>query len=128
VRYIHGQGEITLAEIRAQHDLLLGCQLFTTAQDEIGWGRFMEGMLTKKLSSLVASLDAQEDCTIEVSRWFKGLVKRLLEITHGLWIYHNLALHDDNFSILSTRHQERILKAIKNQLQQGQEGLREEDQ
>jgi hypothetical protein len=88
----------------------------------------MEGMLTKELSSLDASLDAQDDCTIEVSCWFKGLVKRLLEISHGLWIYRDLALHDDNSSILLTQHQERLLKGIENQLHQGQEGLREEDQ
>jgi hypothetical protein len=56
-------------------------------QDAIGWRRFMEGMISKRIRGIQALHSKVEGTTISPEQWATGLVIKLLEITHGQWLY-----------------------------------------
>jgi hypothetical protein len=70
-------------------------QRMARSQDKIGWRRFMEGMVSKEILNVhySTSHDSEEDMP-EPSLWTKGLVIKLLEVTHGQWLYRNVHVHD----------------------------------
>ena len=53
---------------------------------------------------------------------------KLLEITHGMWIYRNLLVHDSTLGVLRTQRVEILLDEIQRQLEMGGARLQEEDQ
>ena len=97
------------------------------AQDTIGWRRFMEGMVAKELSVLLGMVDFQEEVTVDISTFIRNLIQKLLEITHGMWIYRNLTVHDSLSGVFANERKERLMDAIEEQLAEGVDGLREED-
>jgi hypothetical protein len=101
---------------------------FACAQDMVGWRRFLEGLITKELVLLLNKTGIRGDQYIGIDKWVSQLIIHLLEITHGIWIYRNLLVHDDTTGILTTQCREHLLEEIEHQLQQGSAGLREEDQ
>ena len=60
-------------------------------------------------------------------QWSKELVIRLLEITHGQWLYRNVMVHDNTAGDLVTRRKEEIRRELEEQLVLGEDGLDEED-
>ena len=81
--------------------------------------------------SLVISQDifrAQNDAGWETGRWARGLVVKLLELTHRQWLYRNVVVHDAKMGTLRTAQKENIQREIDKQLDLGSEGLLEEDQ
>ncbi len=68
-------------------DFYFGCGELGASQDKIGWKRFMEGMVSKEF-------EQEHEATYQAGRsrlsgkaWVRHLVQRLLEFTHGIWIY-----------------------------------------
>ena len=53
---------------------------------------------------------------------------KLMEITHGQWLYRNVQVHDTISGILATRRKEELQKLIQDQIELGGAGLAEEDQ
>ena len=64
---------------------------------------------------------------MSVETWAKGLVIKLLEITHGQWLYRNVVVHDKTTGDLVSRRKEEIRDALEEQLVLGEEELAEED-
>ena len=62
-----------------------------------------------------------------VEKWGAGLVTRLLEITHGQWIYRNFVVHDHVSGTLATASKEQLMVEIEEQQELGDDGLLEED-
>ena len=124
VQYARGRGGRTMQEIvgfqQKYHRL-------ATSVDCIGWRRFMEGMLSKELVELQKFALVESDSRNTVDRWAKELVIRLLEVTHGQWLYRNVMVHDKTAGELVTKRKEEIRKALEDQLELGEEGLLEED-
>ena len=88
----------------------------------------MEGMISQ---SIVISQDiyrARQDEGWETGRWATGLVTKLLEVTHGQWLYRNLVVHEARTGVLRTEHKEAIQREIDKQLEMGNGDLLEEDQ
>jgi hypothetical protein len=69
---------------------------------------------------------SKEDLS-EPSQWSKGLVVKLLEVTHGQWLYLNVHVHDAISGALAIAKKEELQKAIEDELELGGEGLAEED-
>ena len=42
--------------------------------------------------------------------WTKGLIVRLIEITHGQWLYQNVQVHDTVTGLHATRRKEELQK------------------
>ena len=59
--------------------------------------------------------------------WTQQLVIRLLEVTHGQWLYRNVLVHDHVSGVLTTQRKEHLQTEIVHQLLLGGEGLEEED-
>ncbi len=82
------------------------------SQDLIGWRRFMEGMITKEI------LPFQEDHItlghgkLTIDQWAQGLVVKLLEVTHGQWLYRNFHVNDATDGVAATVRKEEIQQFI----------------
>ena len=55
----------------------------------------MEGMIAKDILNVHHSTacESEEDMP-EPSKWTKSLVVKLLDVTHGQWLYRNVHVHD----------------------------------
>ena len=117
-----------MEEICGDHTLPEVSLPFARDQDDIGWCRFMEGMVASTIEA-VLNLEhgLAEESTLTAEKWTSVLVQKLLETTHGLWIYRNLMIHDGGLGVLATTRKEKLQEAIEHQLELGGEGLREED-
>ena len=69
-------------------------QRIAQSQDRIGWRRFMEGMVSKELVSIQWEYLVLSGSSMTVDRWMSGLITKLLEVTHGQWLYRNIQVHD----------------------------------
>jgi hypothetical protein len=100
---------------------------FIRSQEIIGWRCTMEGMVSKELLRLDLSDILLPSSKLTKDRWVHGLISRLLEATHGQWIYQNLTIHDSISGLIATKGKESLLQEIETQIEQGGEGLSEHD-
>ena len=125
IEYISGQGRTTLRRV---------CQTRRTipnslgeSQDRIGWRRFMEGMISKEFASEHNATYILGHSRLTGQAWARQLVQRLLEFTHGIWVYRNALMHDNVTGLLASDRKEDLLRHIMEQKDLGEEGLAEED-
>jgi hypothetical protein len=126
MEYAHGRGGKTMSEI-------IGWKggrwrRLADSMDLIGWRRFMEGMVSKEVVQIQRKVDHGGKHTISVEAWSAGLVTRLLEVTHGQWLYRNVHVHDIFTGERAMNRKEALRKEIEYQIALGGEGLAEEDQ
>jgi hypothetical protein len=105
-------------DICEQYNLPSNYNTFARSQDMIGWRQFLKGMVSKKLFSLLQEISLQPGYTMDLNNWMSELITHLLEITHSLWIYRNVVVHNNAAGTHATRQQ----------LELGSEGLAEADQ
>ncbi len=55
--------------------------------------------------------------------WAKQLVIRLLEVTHGQWIYRNIQVHDETQGTLQTREKELLQREMEVEMELGFKGF-----
>jgi hypothetical protein len=60
-------------------------------------------------------------------QWAQGLILKLLEATHGQWLYRNVQIHNAVLGTQVTIRKEAIEKEIEEQMELGEAGLLEED-
>ena len=117
-----------MEEICREHSLPAVFLPFARDQDEIGWRRLMEGMVASRIEEVLNSAEGLTvDSSLTAEKWTSTLVQKLMEMTHGLWIYRNLMIHDGVSGVLAISRKEKLQEAIEHQLELGGEGLREED-
>ena len=97
-------------------------------QDDIGWRRFMEGMVCQRLREIQATYTSIKGSRVTPEPWTTGVVIQLLEATHGHWLYRCVQVHDRVQGTLATQCKEELQREIKDQQDQGFDGLLEEDQ
>jgi len=63
-------------------------------QDQIGWTNFMEGRIVRQF--YVVQSGHLEDVSGHLNGrdWVKGMITRVLQITHSQWLYRNITFHD----------------------------------
>ena len=96
-------------------------------QDAIGWRRFMEGMVCTRMRDIQQLYHLQEGTRCTPERWARGLIQKLLEATHGQWIYRNVQIHDSVAGTQATLRKEEIQREIEEQMERGTGDLLEED-
>jgi hypothetical protein len=126
MEYAHGRGGKTMSEIVGWK----GGQWrrLADSMDVIGWRRFMEGMVSKEVAQIQRKVDHGGKFRISVDAWCAGLVTRLLEVTHGQWLYRNVHVHDLFSGERAMNRKEALRKEIEYQIALGGDGLAEEDQ
>ena len=97
-------------------------------QDMIGWRRLPEGMVSKEMATLQQMYLAVSGSRLSIKKWTSGLIMRLLEITHGQWIYRNFLVHDNMTGTLTTARKEDLQAETEKQQQVGDEGLLSKDE
>ena len=97
------------------------------SQDLIGWRRLMEGMISKEAVKIQQAYYCTQGGRYSPKAWARTLVTKLLEVSHGQWLYRNVQVHDTTDGLLATQRKEELQKAIEDQLSLGGEGLAEED-
>jgi hypothetical protein len=124
-QYAHGRGYLSMKEVCRE----LGQQFQEMAidQDEIGWRRFMEGMLAKKMVCIQEDYHDYTGEGIAGLAWARQLVVRLLEVTHGQWIYRNIQVHDEHQGTIRTAEKEVLQREIEEELRLGFNGFLDMD-
>ena len=59
--------------------------------------------------------------------WAKGLAITILKITHGQWLYRNIVVHNTIGGLKTAQRKQELQSEIKQQIDQGGEGLDEQD-
>ena len=126
IRFIQGRGNSSMEDICRNYSLPQEYRKFAQSQDKIGWRRFLEGMVSRELRDLVEHRGDRKKLG-EANKWMEKLVVQLLEITHGLWIYRNVVVHDELNGFYALEGRERLQREIEMQLEKGDEDLCEED-
>jgi hypothetical protein len=123
--YAYSRGGRTMVEIC--RGLGEPFQRMARDQDEIGWRQFMEEMICGRMRQIQREYQCREGSPANTDRWVKGVILKLLEATHGQWIYRNVQLHDDVAGTRATQKKEEIQKDIEEQMEMGMAGLLGED-
>jgi hypothetical protein len=97
-------------------------------QDKIGWQRFMEGMVTKELREIQTTYSTVEGSNVSPEQWTVGVVTKLLETTHGQWLYQCIQVHDRVQGTQAMLQKEELQKKIEAHQELGYDGLLDEDQ
>jgi hypothetical protein len=126
VEYAKGRGQ------RAMTDICRGMDFRYTKmavnQDAIGWRRFMEGMVYRSIQGIQETYMTMEGSNLSPAQLTVCVITKLLEGTHGQWLYQCIHLHDRLNSINTTLRKEELQREIEPQQEIGMEGLMEEDQ
>jgi hypothetical protein len=96
-------------------------------QDAIGWLLFMEEMISKSMRTIQYDFHYRKGTSMKPECWAQGLILKLMEATHGQWIYYIIHIHDAVVGTQVTLWKEAILKEIEEQMELGEAGLLEED-
>ena len=97
------------------------------SMDRIGWQRFMEGMISRKVLAIQRDCAEAGGCNLTLENWAKGLVIKLLEVTHGQWLYRNVVVHDIVGGLEAVKRKQELQIRIERQIELGGEGLDEQD-
>jgi hypothetical protein len=87
----------------------------------------MEGMVCKEIRAIQSMHSSITGLRCNTANWGQDLVTRLLEVTHGQWLYCNVQVHGRLSGTLVTQWKEKLQMEIKRQQELGKEGLLEED-
>ena len=126
VEYAKGRGGLSMAEICRGMDNRY--RRVAEEQDAIGWRRFMEGMICQGLWGLQELYNTVKGSDVSGEQWATGVINKLLETTHGQWLYRCVQVHDKFSGIQVTQQKEKLQRAIEAQQDMGWEDLMEEDQ
>jgi hypothetical protein len=125
VEYAQGRGSISMMEVcQGMGEIYIS---MANNQDRIEWWRFMEGMVCKKICGIQEAYAMIKGMHTSAPRWTTGLVLKLLEMTHGQWLYRNLQVHNAIAGTRVTTQKEQIQHEIKHQLELGATELLQED-
>jgi hypothetical protein len=98
------------------------------AQDRIGLHRCMEGMICTQVVEIQHTYQrlCRTNCTLKSQA--TDLVIKLMETTHGQWLYCNVVVHDSVLGTLVTKRKEEIQQEIEKQQLLGPQVLQKENQ
>ncbi len=125
--YAMERGGVTMEEICEENHYDQRYRVMARAQDEFGWRQFMEGMICKEIRQIQRTHAGLQASRLSAKKWGVGLVTKLLEVTHGQWLYHNIQVHDKISGTLVMLQKEELQLEIKRQQELGTAGLLGED-
>ena len=118
LQYAKGKGGISMTDVL--HGTKSQYIKLAVSQDLIGWRMFVEGVIYKDMMLMQQEyLDLQGSNGNPTTRtsWDKGLIFRMMEITHGQWLYRNVHVHDTVTGLHAMRIKEELQKEIEDQIQ-----------
>ena len=73
----------------------------------------MEGMVSKRLRELQTTYTVVTGSRVMPEQWTTGVVIKLLEVTHGQWLYCCIQVHDRVQETQATQHKEELSKKLR---------------
>ena len=86
----------------------------------------MEGMICKEARQLQEGYRIACGSWTTVTRWTEGFIIKLLEVTHGQWLYRNIQVHDKIAGLAAKANKEEIQQQIDAQQTIGYNGFLEQ--
>ena len=86
-----------------------------------------EGMILSEALVIQADFFDLGGCLLSLDTWAKGLAIKLLEATHGQWLYRNMLVHDTVSGLKAVERKEELQREIEDQIELGGAGLDEQD-
>ena len=123
VKYAQSRGRYTMSEICSAFGLEY--RAFSSGQDLIGWRRFMEGLVDKEVSLIQHRYMKRYHIQGDAKKWTQRLIVKLLECTHGQWLYRNIMVHDSLAGEIANDRKETIRRQIEEQFESEEELLEE---
>jgi hypothetical protein len=120
--------QISIAMTEICRDKAQRYRLMATDQDDIGWHQFIEGMVCHRARDIQETYSSVKGSNILSCQWAQGLVVKLLETTHGQWLYRCVHIHDKVAGTLIIASKEEIQRKIERQFELGTEDLLDVDQ
>ena len=87
----------------------------------------MEGMISKEIVEIQSDHNTMAGSKLGIDTWSRGLITKLLETTHGQWLYRNVVVHDRKSGAAATKRKEEIQMEIEKQQELGEDGLLDSD-
>ena len=84
-------------------------------------------MISKEVMPIQKEYADISGSALTAEEWTKGAVVKLLETTHGQWLYRNVQVHDIVTGVNATLRKEELQRLIEEQIELGGEGLEETD-
>ena len=85
----------------------------------------MEGMLSKHVVGIQRDYWRLHGWTGNSEKWARTLITKLMECTHGQWLYRNVMVHDRWCGTANSLRKEQLLLEIEGQLETGDDLLAE---
>ncbi len=83
----------------------------------------MEGIISKEILPLQEDFIKLGNEKLTLDQLAQGVVFKLLEVTHGQWLYQNIHVHDATAGVEATAQKEEIQQFIEDQIDLGVKGL-----
>ena len=87
----------------------------------------MEGMVSSEVLKIQRDFVDLGNCSLSLDIWAKGLIIKLLEVTHGQWLYRNIQVHNTVSGLKAVERKEELQREIEHQIMLGGTGLEEQD-
>ena len=87
----------------------------------------MEGIISRKVVAIQKEFAEAGGCNLSPDNWAKELVIKLLEATHGQWLYRSVVVHDVVGGSEAVKRKQELQNKIERQIELGGEGLDEQD-
>ena len=101
--------------------------LLVQSQDHISRQRFMEVIISTDITYIQKSYLALSRYHLSIEQWTTGLITKLMEVTHGQWLYRNVLVHYLISGTTETLRKENIQMEIEKQQELSTESLEEGD-
>ena len=97
------------------------------AQDRLGWDCMMEGRIPKLFVDHQRTHLAHTDTRMTAKRWARGLIQRLLQMTHKQWLLRNAKVHIKRKGTLTKEEHGKLLHKIESLMWTDPDDLLPED-
>jgi len=123
-----GRGKINFSDlgnsVKLDGGMPKGIRQAGHRQDCIGWRHFTEGKISlaiREVQNCYLSLQPATELTID--SWMKGLITKLVAMTHSQWIYRNITKHHHTHGTIRLGERKQIVQEIERQLEMGTTSL-----
>ena len=109
IKFLLFRGERTMTSLGSMSDAVTEIAIDI---DVIGWVDLLHGRIPSSLKRFQHSYCAAIGSRMNGADWAKAFVLKLLNISHGQWMYRNFSLHNKSRGHLKLSHQAEVLSEI----------------
>ena len=111
-RYLLGHGQVKMRDICAEEKY----RELARIHDTLGWDNFVGGRIPHWYLQCHRLHRAEEGKFYAVEKWGRGLIERLVQLTHKQWLFRNSHIHYKKLEGLSRAQHEEIFVKVQNMM------------